>query len=33
MNQKVTNKDIPSADSPYEKCEKLGAVALSDTEL
>lgn len=26
-------KEIPSADRPYEKCEKLGAGALSDTEL
>ena len=33
MNQKVTMKEIPSADRPYEKCEKLGAGALSDTEL
>lgn len=30
---KVTMKEIPSADRPYEKCEKLGAGALSDTEL
>ena len=33
MNQKVTMKEIPSADRPNEKCEKLGAGALSDTEL
>ena len=33
MNQKVTMKEIPSADRPYEKSEKLGAGALSDTEL
>ena len=26
MNQKVTMKEIPSADRPYEKCEKLGAL-------
>lgn len=33
MNQSNTMKEIPSTERPYEKCERLGASALSDVEL
>ncbi|WP_346663525.1 DNA repair protein RadC [uncultured Merdimonas sp.] len=33
MNQSNTMKEIPKAERPYEKCEKLGAAALTDVEL
>ncbi len=33
MNQTNTMKELPDADRPYEKCERMGASALSDTEL
>ena len=33
MNQKVTMKEIPSADRPYEKCLTQGARFLTDEEL
>ncbi|MFI3172201.1 MAG: DNA repair protein RadC [Eubacteriales bacterium] len=33
MKQNTTMKDIPTQERPYEKCEKLGASSLSDSEL
>lgn len=31
--QHITTKELPLSERPYEKCEKLGAEALSDAEL
>lgn len=33
MNQPNTMKEMPEAERPYEKCEKMGAEALTDVEL
>ena len=33
MNQPNTMKEMPEAERPYEKCEKMGAEKLTDVEL
>lgn len=33
MNKSFTMKELPVSEKPYEKCEKLGAGALTDAEL
>lgn len=32
-NKRMTMKDLPVSERPYEKCERLGPAALSDAEL
>lgn len=33
MREKITMKELPASEKPYEKCMKSGAVVLSDAEL